>query len=43
MLNEIRQTKDKHCTVSLICRLSKIQQNSDSNKKEADSQLQGTN
>ena len=35
MLNEMRQIKDKYCTGSLICRISKIQQNSDSNKKRS--------
>ena len=40
MLSEISQTeKDKHCMISLICGILKIQQTSEYNKKEADSQI----
>ena len=35
MLSEISRTiKDKHCMISLICRILKIQQNSDFNQKK---------
>ena len=44
MLSEINQIeKDKYCMVSLICGILKIQQTSEYNKKEADSQIQRTN
>ena len=40
MLSEISQTeKDKYCMTSLICGSYKIQQTSEYNKKEADSQI----
>ena len=40
MLSEISQTeKDKYCMVSLIFGILKIQQTSEYNKKEADSQI----
>ena len=36
MLSEISRTiKDKHCMISLICRILKIQQNSDFNQKRS--------
>ena len=39
MLSEISQTeKDKYCMISLICGIQKIQQTSECNKKEVDSQ-----
>ena len=35
MLSEISQTiKDKYCMISLICRILKVQQNSDFNQKK---------
>ena len=40
MLSEITQAeKDKCCMISLLCGIKKIQQTSDYNKKEADSQM----
>ena len=40
MLSEISWTeKDKYCMVSLVCGIWKIQQSSEYNKKEADSQI----
>ena len=40
MLSEISQTeKEKYCMIALICRVQKIQQTSEYNKKEADSQI----
>ena len=39
-LSEMSQTeKDKYCMMSLICGIQKIQQTSEWNKKEADSQI----
>ena len=44
MLSEISQTeKDKYCTQSLICGIQTIQQTTEYNKKEADSQIYRTN
>ena len=44
MLSEINQTeKDKYCMISLIYGILKMQQTSEYNKKEADSQIHGTN
>ena len=44
MLSEISQTeKDKYHMISLICVILKIQQTSEYNKKEADSQIWKTN
>ena len=43
MLSEVSQTvKDNYCMMSLICGIYKIQQTSEYNKKEADSQMQRT-
>ena len=40
MLSEISQTeKDRYCMVSLICGILKIQQISEYNKKQTDSQV----
>ena len=40
MLSEISQTeKDKYCMISFICGILKIQQTSEYNKIEADSQI----
>ena len=44
MLSEISQTeKEKYCMISLIRGIYKIQQSSEYNEKEADSQIQRTN
>ena len=44
MLPEISQIdRDKNCVVSLICEMEKIQRASVYNKKETNSQMQGTN
>ena len=44
MPREVSQTeKDKYCMMSLICGIKTIQQTSEDNKKEADSQIQRTN
>ena len=44
MLREISQTeKDKYCIKSLIWGIWKIQQTSEYNKKETDSQIKRTN
>ena len=41
MLSEISHTeKDKHYMVSLICRIIKLQQTNEYNKKEAHSQIE---
>ena len=40
MLSEMSQTeKDKYCMIALVCGISKIQQTSEYNQKEADLQL----
>ena len=40
MLSEMSQTeKDKYCMIALVCEISKIQQTSEYNQKEADLQL----
>ena len=40
MLSEISQTeKDIYCMISLICRIQKMQQTNEFNKKETDSQI----
>ena len=40
MLSEISQSeKNKYCMISLICGILKIQQISEYNEKEADSQM----
>ena len=40
MLSEIHQTeKDKYCMISLMYEILKIQQTSEYNKKETDSQI----
>ena len=44
MLSEISQGEiDKYCMISLIHGIQKIQQTSEYNRKEADSQIHGTN
>ena len=44
VLSEISLTeKDKYCMLSLICGIKKMQKTSAYNKKEAESQMQGTN
>ena len=44
ILSEVSQTeKDKYCMLSLIYGTKKIQQTSEYNKKETDSQIQRTN
>ena len=41
MLRELSETeKDKYCMISLICGIQKIQQTSEYNKKEADSDIE---
>ena len=42
--SEISQTeKDKYCMISLVCGIQKLQQTSEYNKKETDSQIYRTN
>ena len=41
MLSEISQTeKDKYCMISLLCRIWKIKQTGEYNKKETDSDIE---
>ena len=43
MLSDISQIKkNKDCMMSLICKILKIQQTSEYNKRETDSQIQST-
>ena len=44
MLSEIHQTEqDKYCMIPLMCGIEKIQQTSEYDGKEADSQIQRRN